>query len=103
MNNYYVYILASNTGTLYVGISNDLVRRTYEHKHKLIPGFTAKYGVDRLVHFEHSHDVGAAIAREKQIKGWTRKKKLALVASSNPEWKDLAETLGLREDPSRPR
>jgi putative endonuclease len=95
MNNYYVYILASNTGTLYVGISNDLVRRTYEHKHKLIPGFTVKYGVDRLVYFEHSHDVGAAILREKQIKGWARKKKLALVASTNPEWKDLAGTIGL--------
>ncbi|HEY0023284.1 MAG TPA: GIY-YIG nuclease family protein [Longimicrobium sp.] len=97
MNNYYVYILASNTGTLYVGISNDLVRRTYEHKHKLIPGFTAKYGVDRLVYFEHSRDVGAAIAREKQIKGWTRKKKLALVTSTNPEWEDLAGTIGLTD------
>ncbi len=95
MNNYYVYILASGTGTLYVGVTRDLVRRVYEHKHKLVPGFTARYGVDRLVYFEHTHDVAAAIAREKAIKGWTRKRKLALVASMNPEWKDLSDEIGI--------
>jgi putative endonuclease len=92
MHNYYVYILASSTGTLYVGITRDLVRRVYEHKHKLVPGFTSRYGVDRLVHFEHTHDVTAAIAREKQIKSWSRKKKLALVTSGNPQWRDLSDT-----------
>jgi putative endonuclease len=95
MNNYYVYILASGTGTLYVGVTSDLVRRVYEHKHKLVPGFTARYGVDRLVYFEHTPDVAAAITREKTIKGWTRKRKLALVASMNPEWKDLSGDIGL--------
>jgi putative endonuclease len=95
MNNYYVYVLASRTGTLYIGMTRDLVRRVYEHKHKLVPGFTARYGVDRLVYFEHTHDVAAAITREKTIKGWTRKRKLALVASVNPEWKDLAGDIGL--------
>ena len=94
MHNYYVYVLASSTGTLYVGMTSDLVRRIYEHKQKLIPGFTVKYGVDRLVYFEHTHDVTAAIAREKQIKGWNRKKKLALVAMKNPDWRDLAEDIG---------
>lgn len=95
MRNFYVYILASNTGTLYVGMTNDLVRRMYEHKHKLVPGFTARYAVDRLVHFEYTSDPAAAIAREKQIKGWTRKKKVALVAATNPEWRDLSEAIGL--------
>jgi putative endonuclease len=68
MHNDYVSILASSTGTLYVGITRDLVRRVFEHKHKLVPGFTASYGVDRLVHFEHTHDVTAAIAREKLMR-----------------------------------
>ncbi|HEY7768695.1 GIY-YIG nuclease family protein [Longimicrobium sp.] len=84
MNNYYVYILTSESGTLYVGMTNDLIRRVHEHKHKLVPGFTARYAVDRLVYFEHTHDVAGAISREKQIKSWSRKKKLALVAPTIP-------------------
>jgi putative endonuclease len=91
--NYYVYILASLSRTLYVGVTNDLRRRVYEHRHKLMGGFTARYNVDRLVHFEHTADVNAAIAREKEIKKWSRKKKAALVESANAAWADLAEEL----------
>ena len=91
MGKYYVYILASLTRTVYVGVTNDLVRRVWEHKQKLIGGFTARYNVVRLVHYEETHDIRVAIAREKQIKGWVRDKKVALVESTNPAWKDLAE------------
>jgi putative endonuclease len=90
MKQYYVYITASKSHVLYTGITNDLKRRIYEHKHKLIPGFTSKYNVDRLVHFEMTSDVHAALAREKQIKGWLRVKKIALIESSNPKWEDLS-------------
>ena len=75
MAEYYVYILANRSGTLYVGVTNNLLRRLYEHKHKLIPGFTKRYKIDRLVYYEHTPDVRAAIAREKQIKPWRREKK----------------------------
>ncbi len=78
-------------GTLYTGITNDLERRVYEHKHKLVKGFTSKYNLMRLVYYEDTDDVSAAIAREKQIKGWLRRKKLALIESMNPEWKDLSD------------
>ncbi|MBI5214708.1 MAG: GIY-YIG nuclease family protein [Ignavibacteriae bacterium] len=92
MKNYYVYIMTNRrNGTLYTGVTNNLERRVYEHKHKLIQGFTSKYGLHQLVYFEDTIDVNAAIAREKQIKGWVRKKKLALIESINPEWKDLSE------------
>lgn len=91
--NYYVYILASLSRTLYVGMTNDLMRRVYEHRHKLSGGFTAQYHVDRLVYFEHTTDVNAAIIREKQIKKWSRKKKAELVESVNAAWLDLAENL----------
>jgi putative endonuclease len=74
---YYVYILASRSRNLYVGVTNDLERRVYEHKQKLVPGFTTKYNIDRLVYFEATEDVHAAISREKQIKGWLRSKKIA--------------------------
>ena len=87
---YYVYILTNRSGTLYVGVTNDLERRMYEHKNKLVPGFTSKYNVTRLAHFEQTSEVESAIAREKQIKGWRRNKKVALIASSNPQWKDLS-------------
>jgi putative endonuclease len=90
-NRYYVYIMASPSGALYTGMTNDLKRRVYQHKHKLIPGFTAKYNVTRLVHYEETSDVKSAIAREKQIKGWVRLKKIALIESENPEWQDLSE------------
>ena len=89
--NYFVYILASAGRALYVGVANNLQRRLYEHKHKLIPGHTQKYNISRLVYFEGTPNVNSAIAREKQIKGWTRAKKLALIETKNPEWRDLSE------------
>ncbi len=88
---YYVYILSSIHKTLYTGVTNDLLRRLYEHKNGLVPGFTRKYKVDRLVYFEAAEDIRAAIAREKQIKGWVRSKKEALIDSTNPAWNDLGE------------
>ena len=81
----------SPTGTLYTGITNDLKRRVYQHKNKLIEGFTKKYNITRLAYFEETNDVNAAIAREKEIKGWRRSKKIALITSMNPKWQDLAE------------
>ena len=87
---YYVYIVASRSRTLYTGVTNDLQRRVYEHKKKLVPGFTTKYNIQRLVYYETTEDVDAAIFREKQIKGWTRSKKLQLIESVNPTWKDLS-------------
>jgi putative endonuclease len=90
MNNYYVYIMTNNSKTLYTGMTNDLTRRVYEHKQKLIPGFTQKYNITKLVYFEETSDVNAAISREKQIKGWLREKKITLIESMNPEWKDLS-------------
>lgn len=90
MKQYYVYIMTNQSRTLYTGITNDLVRRTYEHKNKLVPGFTAKYRITRLVYFEETSDIQAAIAREKQIKGWLREKKLTLIESMNPKWEDLS-------------
>jgi putative endonuclease len=91
MKQYYVYIMTSPSGTLYTGTTNNLKRRVYEHKHKLIEGFTQKYNVTRLVYFEETGDVSAAIAREKQIKGWRRSKKIALIESLNPKWQDLSD------------
>jgi putative endonuclease len=86
---YFVYLIASRSRVLYVGITNDLERRVFEHKHKLVRGFTAKYEVDRLVYFESTSDVLSAIAREKEIKGWRRSRKVALIESFNPSWRDL--------------
>lgn len=82
--------MTNKSRTLYTGVTNDLERRVYEHKQKLVPGFTAKYNITRLVYFEVTQDVQAAITREKQIKGWLRSKKIALIESVNPEWKDLS-------------
>jgi putative endonuclease len=87
---FYVYILASITHRLYIGFTNYLERRMYEHKHKLVPGFTADYNVNKLVYWEECNDPRDGIAREKQLKGWLRKKKIALIESANPKWKDLA-------------
>jgi putative endonuclease len=87
---YWVYIMASRTRVLYVGVTNDLERRVFEHKHRLIRGFTSKYNVHRLVYYEDTNDVVAAIAREKQIKAWTRAKRVTLVESMNKAWQDLA-------------
>jgi len=92
MKHYYIYhIMANKSGTLYTGVTSDLERRVWEHKTKAIPGFTAKYNIDRLLYFEETGDVQAAIAREKQIKGWVRKKKIALLESVNPKWEDLSQ------------
>ncbi|MEE9441980.1 MAG: GIY-YIG nuclease family protein [candidate division Zixibacteria bacterium] len=94
MKEYYIYIMASErNGTLYIGVTNDLVRRAYEHKNKLIEGFTKKYGIHKLVYFEQTSDVESAIAREKQMKKWNRKWKLRLIEESNPGWKDLYNKL----------
>ena len=90
VNSYYVYILTNRSKTLYTGVTNDLLRRVHEHKQKLIPGFTQKYNINRLVYYEETSDVTEAIAREKQIKGWLRAKKIALIESRNPEWLDLS-------------
>ena len=91
MQNFYLYILASETKTLYIGVTNDLERRVYEHKSKTTPGFTAQYEVNHLVYFEETNDVTTAINREKQLKGWRREKKVALIEKSNPHWFDLSD------------
>ncbi len=91
MNQYYVYILSSKHKNIYVGVTNDLQRRVYEHKHKLYNGYTKKYNVDRLVYYESFGDITQAINRETQLKGWLRKKKDLLIEAMNPNWKDLSE------------
>jgi len=91
---YYVYILSSLSGTLYTGITNSIFNRVIQHRNKETPGFTSKYDVNRLVYYETFSYVLNAIAREKQIKGWTRKKKIALIESMNPKWEDLAKGWG---------
>lgn len=89
---YYVYILTNwSNKVLYVGITNNLERRLYEHQNKLIKGFTEKYNINKLVYFDSTTDIISAIEREKQIKGWTRCKKIDLIKSINPQWKDLSE------------
>ncbi len=94
MNNYYVYILANFTNTvLYVGITNDLRRRVYEHKNHLVEGFTDKYKCNKLVWYESSTDVKSAILKEKQIKKWKRDYKDNIINQFNPEWKDLYDLL----------
>ncbi len=87
---YYVYILTNSKRTLYIGVTNDLTRRVYEHKHKLADGFTKRYNLTYLVYYEITDDVNSAIAREKQIKSWRRSKKTSLVESFNAKWIDLA-------------
>jgi putative endonuclease len=87
---YYVYILTNKrNGTLYIGVTSDLVRRVHEHKKGLIDGFTKRYGTKMLVYYEATESVTAAITREKQLKKWNRKWKLKLIEEFNPEWKDL--------------
>jgi putative endonuclease len=90
MAEYYVYIMANRSRTLYTGVTNNLQRRVYEHKQKLVEGFTKKYNITRLVYYESTNDINAAIAREKQIKGWLRSKKVSLIESINPDWGDLS-------------
>lgn len=92
---YYVYLLTNwNNKVMYIGVTNNLNRRVYEHKNELVDGFTKKYHVHKLVYFETTTDVKAAIEREKQLKGWTREKKNALVNNMNPEWIDLSGKIG---------
>ena len=87
---YYVYIMTGQSERLYVGVTNDLVRRIYEHKNKLTPGFTSRYGLTCLVYHETTSDITSAISREKELKGWIRERKIALIESCNPGWMDLA-------------
>ncbi|MDH3816106.1 MAG: GIY-YIG nuclease family protein [Acidobacteriota bacterium] len=93
MPQYYVYIMASQSGVLYTGVPNDLNRRVAEHREGLIPGFTRKYKVNRLVYYESMQDVNAAIAREKQIKRWRREKKVKLIETTNRNWNDVAREI----------
>ena len=101
---YYIYIMTNLSHTLYTGVTNNLEKRVYEHKNKLVPGFTSKYNINMLVYFETYNDIRDAISREKQIKGWRREKKIALIESQNPRWKDLSsEWFGKRDSSSRYR
>jgi putative endonuclease len=94
MKQYYIYILTNQYHTVfYVGVTNNLIRRVYEHKNKLVKGFTAKYNINKLIYYEVFSDVRDAIYREKQIKSWSRKKKIEMVEKFNPEWKDLYEEI----------
>ena len=88
---YFVYIMSSASGTLYTGVTNDLYKRVWQHKNDIIEGFTKKYQCHKLVCFEETGDIESAIAREKQIKGWSRKKKEELIKSKNPHWRDLSD------------
>ncbi|GAB4179745.1 MAG: GIY-YIG nuclease family protein [Calditrichia bacterium] len=92
MKHYYVYILTNQTHkVLYIGMTNDLLRRVFEHKNKIAKGFTAKYNITKLVYYEQFSDVSEAIYREKQLKKWKREKKEYLIFSMNPNWNDLSE------------
>jgi len=87
---YYLYIMASKTGTLYVGFTSDIKQRVYQHKNHLLPGFTDKYNLERLLYIETFGDAFSGIRREKQIKAWRREKKVRLIDSANPKWDDLS-------------
>jgi putative endonuclease len=93
LKDYYVYILASESGTLYIGVTNNLKRRVFEHKNKLLGGFTKKYDCHRLIYFEITNSIESAITREKQLKNWNRLKKQNLIKTINPTWKDLYEEI----------
>ncbi len=96
MRQYYIYILASKrNGTLYIGVTNNLVRRVWEHKNDLVEGFTKKYGVHQLVWYETADTPRAAITREKQLKKWNRAWKLRLIEEKNPNWKDLYDEISM--------
>ena len=100
MRQYWVYIMTNTSRTLYAGVTNDLERRLYEHKHRLVPGFTSKYHITMLAYYEEFSDIREAIAREKQIKGWTRAKKITLIEGMNPAWTDLSLGWQRGRDPS---
>jgi len=97
MKDYYIYILTNKKyGTLYIGITNNLLRRVYEHKNGAIKGFTKKYNLNKLVYFEQINDINSAILREKRLKKWNRAWKIELIESINPEWKDLSESFNTK-------
>ena len=98
MRSYYVYIMSSPRGVLYTGVTNNIWLRVLTHKHKKQPGFTKKYHVTRLVYYEETPEIFTALAREKEIKGWRRSKKIKLVESFNPTWEDLADEWFSEED-----
>jgi putative endonuclease len=87
---YYVYIMTNRSGTLYIGLTNNIIRRVHQHKNKLIKGFTTKYNIDTLVYYETFSDIASAIDREKTIKGWLRRKKIELIETANHTWTDLS-------------
>ena len=87
----YVYIMANASKTIYIGVTNNLIRRVYQHKSGKIKGFTSKYNITKLVYYEQGDNIEIAIQREKQLKGWLRKKKIVLIESVNPNWRDLSE------------
>jgi putative endonuclease len=88
---YFIYIMASDSGTLYIGVTNDLYKRVWQHKNNIIEGFTKKYNCHKLIYFEETTDVESAILREKQLKNWNRSKKESLIKIKNPTWKDLSK------------
>lgn len=91
---YYIYIMTNKYNkVLYTGVTNNLIRRVYEHKNKLVEGFTSKYNIDKLVYYDCAESIISAIEREKQIKGWTKQKKINIIEAMNPEWKDLYESI----------
>jgi len=100
---YYVYIVASRSLNLYTGVTNSIYRRALQHKTGEIDGFTKKYNINRLVYYETFEHIGNAVAREKQVKAWTRAKRLALIKSMNPTWQDLAEGWGSKSELQIPR
>ncbi len=87
---YYVYIMTNRTRTLYTGVTNNLQRRVYEHKHKVNQGFTSKYNINQLVYYEETNSIHVAIAREKEIKNWLCRHEVALIETMNPTWRDLS-------------
>lgn len=93
LKSYYVYILSGDSGSLYIGVTNDLLRRVFEYREGQVPGFTQKYGIHRLVYYEETMDIHAAIQREKQLKKWNRAWKVNLIQEFNPQWKDLFEEI----------
>jgi putative endonuclease len=99
MRRFYVYIMTNRSRTLYIGVTDDLERRVLEHREKRVPGFTARYNLDILIHYEEFTEVADAIAREKQLKGWTRAKKIALIEEANPHWEDRARDWYTADNP----
>jgi putative endonuclease len=94
LKRYYVYIMSNRSQTLYVGVSSNLEKRVWQHKNHVFKGFTSRYRLDRLVYFEVFSDIRTAIGREKELKGWKRIRKIALIVSKNPEWRDLSDDWG---------